>query len=147
MDLLELNRLLEMEKIAHNWTGFQRRPNQANFLIGTAQLTDTSGVFLPAVTLEIEVKPPVVVDRTVLLFSLRKRMLQTRCRIYQLEVCPGDKRSHNGDPVIYGPHEHLLEDEVHPVAGKGVNYDDWSGSFKWFLQRINVRDFEVDRPW
>lgn len=139
--------MLGVEKVAHYWTGFERRQNQANFLIGTAQLSDVSGVFIPAVTLEIEVKPPVVVDRGLVLFSLRKRELGKRTRVYQLEVCPADKRSHNGDPIIYGPHEHFLEEEASAITEKDVSYDDWDSSFRWFLRRVNVRQFEVERPW
>ncbi len=147
IDMLQLQRLLNGGKVAHNWTGFERRDNQANFLIGTAQLTDLSGIFIPAVTLEIEVKPPIIVDRPTLLFSLRQRVGALRGRLYQLEVAPHDKRTHNGDPIIYGPHEHFLDEEVYAVNEIGVNCDDWDGSLDWFLRRVNVENFKVERPW
>ncbi|MDB5576893.1 MAG: hypothetical protein JWR80_2069 [Bradyrhizobium sp.] len=147
MDRADLDILLLKPKRAHNWTGFQKRENQANYLIGLAQLSDLDDVFMPGLTLEIEVKSPVLVERCLVMFTLRKRMGALRPRLYQLEVCPSDKRSHNGDPVIYGPHEHFLEDEVHAVTEISVNCDDWDGAVDWFLKRINVHKFKVERPW
>ncbi|MEJ7804849.1 MAG: hypothetical protein WKG03_02870 [Telluria sp.] len=135
-----------MPKKAHNWTGFSQRPNQANFHIGTAQLSDLAGVFIPGITLEIEVKTPIVAQRCLMFFTLRQRALGARPRLYQLEVCPTEKRSHNGDPVIYGPHEHFLETDVSGVSEIGVNCDDWDGALKWFLSRVNVIDLEVPNP-
>lgn len=145
--LVELETLIAKPKVAANWTGFYPRANQANFLIGVAQLYDLGGISLPGVTVEIEVKPPIVANEPLILFSLRQKFGAIRFRMYQLEVCSKAKRSHNGDPIIYGPHEHLLESEVRAVSESGVDYHDWSGSLEWFLRRVNVEDFKVARPW
>lgn len=147
LDRDNLDALLLREKHAHGWSGFQKRENQANYLIGVAQLTDSGGVFLPGLTLEIEVKAPVIVERCLIFLTLRQRQGTKRPRIYQLEVCPRDKRSHNGITTIYGPHEHLLEDEPTPVAEVGVNCDNWDGSMAWFVSRTNISDLKVERPW
>lgn len=66
--------------------------------------------------------------------------------MYQLEVCPPEKRSHNGDPVVHGPHEHFAEESVRPVSASGVNCDDWEGTLKWFLSRVNVTNLKVENP-
>lgn len=147
IDRTQLDILLVKQKFARNWSGFQKRENQANYLIGSAQLTDGDGVFLPGMTLEIEIKAPVLVDRCLIFFTIRQRAVSRRPRLYQLEVCPRDKRSHNGATTIYGPHEHFLEDEPYPVSEMGVNCDDWNSSLQWFLRRVNVIGLEVDRPW
>lgn len=142
-----LDALLLQPKIAHGWTGFQKRENQANFFIGVAQISDKADVFLPGLTLEIELRTPIEVDRCLALFTLRKRVVGGRPRLYQLEVCPRDKRSHNGDPVIYGPHEHFLEDEVYAVDDLSVNCGSWDASLSWFVSRVNVENFSVESPW
>lgn len=147
LDRTQLDALLLRKKHAHGWSGFQKRDNQANYLIGVSQLTDSGGVFIPGLTLEIEVKAPVMVDRCLLFFTLRQRAIGKRPRLYQLEVCPRDKRSHNGATVIHGPHEHFLEDEPRAVTEMSVNCDNWDASFGWFLERVNVVDLKVERPW
>ena len=147
LDRTQLDVLLLKQKRAHGWSGFQKRDNQANYLIGISQLTDSEGVFIPGLTLEIEVKAPIMVERCLIFFTLRERAIGKRPRLYQLEVCPRDKRSRNGVTVIYGPHEHFLDDEPRAVTEMSVNCDDWEASLDWFLKRVKVVDLKVGRPW
>jgi hypothetical protein len=146
-DADEILRLIAIPKLAHNWSGFQKRSNHAGSVIGIAQLSDSSNVFLPGITVEIEVKAPIITSRCLLLFTLmRQRTGVPRHRIFQLEVCPADKRSHNGASVIYGPHQHIGEQEPTAVSEIGVNCDDWDGSLAWFLRRINLTPFGIENP-
>lgn len=146
-DLEEVTRLIRLSKSLRNWSGFQKRSNHAGSLIGSAQLVDESGTFLQGLTIEIELKAPIVTNRCLFLFTVMQRQrLATRKRIYQLEVCPADKRSHNGLTTLYGPHEHLAEDEPYEVAQERVNCDDWDGCLQWFFQRINLQHFDIEKP-
>ena len=146
-EISEILKFAAMPKVAHNWSGFIKRPNHAGSVIGSAQLSDANNIFIPGVTLEIEVKAPIVTTRCLLLFTImRRKGAVPRNRVLQLEVCPKDKRSHNGVTVIYGPHFHVGDDEPTPVDELGVNCDDWEGSLAWFLRRINVQPFAVEKP-
>lgn len=146
-DIEEILELVALPKIAHNWTGFQKRNNHAGSVIGSAQLSDSNNIFIPGTTLEIELKAPIVTDRCLFLFTImRRKGLLPRQRIVQLEVCPTDKRSHNGLAPIYGPHLHMGDVEPTQVSENGVNCGDWAGSLAWFLHRINVQPFTVEKP-
>jgi len=144
---LEARQLISRPKFVRNWSGFKKRDNHAGHVIGSAIIVDENGISIPGVTIDIEVKAPVVVvGRCLVLFTLRKRDGKNRPRIFQLEVCPRDKRSHNGLTTLYGPHEHILEEEPTSVVNSEVHCEDWTGCFSWFLQRINLGHFEVDEP-
>ena len=145
-DPIDLSTLLATPKLAHNWSGFQKRNNHAGSVIGSAQLSDASNIFIPGITLEIEVKAPVVTARCLFLFTLMRRKGLVRRRIVQLEVCPVNKRSHNGVTTIYGPHLHIGDDEPHAVSERGVNCEDWDSALDWFLTRINVSPFVIEKP-
>jgi hypothetical protein len=142
---IDLSNLLALPKIAHNWSGFQKRNNHVGSVIGSAQLSDMNNIFLPGITLEIEVKAPIVTARCLLLFTLMRRQGLARRRVVQLEVCPTDKRSHNGITTIYGPHFHIGDDEPTAVSENGVNCEDWDGSLGWFLNRVNVYPFAIEK--
>jgi len=142
----EIQLLMARSKFVRNWTGLSPRSNHAGHLIGSAQLSDESGTFLNGITLDIEIKAPVVTAECLFQFTLRQRIGKMRCRLYQLEVCPGQKRSHNGNPILYGPHEHYGDIEAYAVSDSGVNCSDWDASLRWFLSRINVEYFEIVKP-
>ena len=146
-DVSEIPDFIKVPKLAHNWSGFQKRNNHFGSVIGSAQLSDLDNIFLPGITLEIEAKAPVVTSRCLLLFTImRRKGVQPRHRIVQLEVCPSDKRSHNGVTTIYGPHLHIGEDEPTAVEEIGVSCEDWDGSLAWFLCLINVHPFQIEKP-
>jgi hypothetical protein len=142
----EALQLIAQPKSARNWSGFKRRDNHVGHLIGSAILVDQQEITIPGVTIEIEVKAPIVTSRCLLLFTLRHREGKRRPRVYQLEVVPGDKRSHNGEVSLYGPHEHFLELGAVSIQSPEVHCDNWEGCFDWFLKRINIAHFEVERP-
>jgi hypothetical protein len=133
-------------KTAQNWSDFKKRDNHAGHIIGVAQITDPDGVFIPGLTLEIEVKATIVSPQCLFQFSLRQKRGKLKEVVYQLEVTPQDKRSHNGLTPIYGPHEHIGDSEPRPVTSSSVNCDDWDGCLAWFLGQINVSGFQAERP-
>lgn len=66
---------------------------------------------------------------------------------YQLEVAPATKRTHIGNPDIYGPHEHIGdEDEPKAVVSPDVNCDNWDKVVIWFFNRVSMTPFQVENP-
>ena len=126
-----------------NWSGLRPRNNHVGHLIGVAELIDSDGVTLPGFTLQIEVKAPIDSPRCLFLLSIMKLQNRKRKRIYQLEVSPMNKRTHNGENIIYGPHEHV-GDTVGTVSD--VRCEDWKGVLNWFFTRTNITNFEIQDP-
>lgn len=138
--------LIEAAKVAQHWSGFQKRDNHVGHVIGVAQLTDENGVFIPGLTLEIEVKASIVSPQCLYQFSIRQKKGKLKEVVCQLEVTPHEKRSHNGLMPIYGPHEHIGDDEPRPIQDSGVNCGYWEGCLNWFLQRVHVTGLQVEKP-
>lgn len=97
---------------------------------------DELGVTIPGVTIEICLRTPQVVDDCKYTFTLFRLDKQRKRRIYQLEVVPRAKKSHNGPPRIYGPHVHRLDDVT------AVNLDlcckDYQDWLAWFCEQVNL---------
>jgi len=143
----EAQSLISISKTIDGWRGFQARDNHAGHLIGSAQLIDSTGVYLPGLTLDIEIKQSAVSAQCLFQFSIRRRRVKLREIVYQLEVVPFAKLSHNGFTKIYGPHEHVgSEDEPTPVTNSDVNCENWDGCIAWFAKRINVAGLQVEKP-
>lgn len=114
------------------------RDNHAGLLLASAQPEDATGAIIPGLTLQLEVKRPVVVDRC--LYELGLFLLEhgIRHRVYQLHVSPPNKRSHNGaSGTFYGPHEHIgdlasLMTQPDIVCGR------MDVAFALFCSRINL---------
>lgn len=138
--------LLAAPKQALRWSGFKPRSNHAGHLVGVAELVDPQGITLPGYTLQIEIKAPVDTARCLFLFSIMQLHQKRRRRVYQLEVAPRSKRTHNGATAIHGPHEHAGEDEPTPVAHPDVDCDNWPGALRWFFNRVGVQPFDVEDP-
>jgi len=114
------------------------KDNHAGLLLATAQPEDDTGAFIPGVTLQLEIKRPIIVDRCLYEFGLFKLDHGVRRRVYQLHVSPADKRSHNGPTgPIYGPHEHVGT-VVQPVIEQGVACGSPNVAFLYFCRRINL---------
>ncbi len=138
--------MINSPKQALRWSGFKPRSNHAGHLVGVADLVDAQGITLPGYTLQIEIKAPVDASRCLFLFSIMRLHQKKRLRVYQLEVAPRSKRTHNGPTPIYGPHEHVGDADPTPVTDSGVDCDNWTGALQWFFSRISVQPFEVEDP-
>ena len=138
--------MLKTKKTALRWTGMQQRHNHAGHLIGVAELVDQNGITLPGITLQIEVKAPIDSARCLFLFSIMQLRNRKRSRLYQLEVAPSSKRTHNGLLPLYGPHEHIGEEQPTSVADDGVKCDNWTGSLQWFFTRAGIDHFDIQDP-
>jgi hypothetical protein len=105
-----------------------------------------SGVFLPGLTIEIEVKAAVVSPQCLFQFSMRQKTGKLKEIVYQLEVPPFAKRSHNGLTPIHGPHEHIGDGEPSPIVDSSVNCENWDICLDWFFRRVNVSGLQVEKP-
>jgi hypothetical protein len=138
--------MLTVQKTAIDWTGLHKRHNHAGHLVGVASLIDPSGVTIPGLTLQIEVKAPVDAVRCLYLLSIMQLRHRKRIRVYQLEVAPSEKRTHNGETTIRGPHEHFGDATPTAVSNHSVRCDNWSGVMQWFFERTCITPFEIEDP-
>ena len=114
------------------------RSNHIGLLLATAQPDDETGAIIPGLTLQLEVKRPVVVDRCQYEFGMFLLEHGVRRRVYQLNVTPRDKRSHNGvSGPIYGPHEHI-GDSVEAVTDPDIQCGQLDVAFQLFCRRTNL---------
>lgn len=142
----KVQQILQQKKFAKNWTGFRPKESHWGLLVGTAIVFDADEVSIPGMTLQIELRVPTLVDDCLIILSVFQRAGSVRHRAYQLEVCPVDKLSHNGESPIYGPHVHLPNGEVHPVRDAGVDCANWDGVLAWFLSHTKIERFDLDQP-
>lgn len=117
------------------WT---ERDNHVGLLLATAQPEDDTGAIFPGMTLQLVIKRPVVVDRCLYELGLFQLEHGVRRRVYQLNVSPTDKRSHNGPGgALYGPHEHV-GNQVLPISDPHISCGHLDVAFAFFCQRINL---------
>lgn len=118
------------------------RANHAGNVIAVSVLLDAEGITMPGFTVQLEARAPVVVDSCLFLFSIMLRTQKGQRRVYQLEICPAGKRSHNGKTgPLYGPHEHLgiaPNDIAVQVLDPALHCGNWAGCWEWFLKRCNL---------
>lgn len=131
-------RLMSMPKLCSASLAWSERDNHLGLLLASAQPEDETGAILPGLTLQLEIKRPIVVDRCLYEFGLFLLEHGVRRRVYQLNVSPADKRSHNG-PLgpIYGPHEHV-GNQVLPIDDPDVACGRPDVAFACYCRRINL---------
>lgn len=122
------------------------RNNHVGHMVAVSDLLDASYTTIPGYTIQMEIKAPVIVSSCLYLFSIMRHQAKIRRPVFQLEVAPNDKRTHNGTPPIYGPHLHCGDEEPEPVQHPDVHCGDWAGSLKWFLEQARIEPFSMDDP-
>jgi hypothetical protein len=143
----EILALLNRPKLTVRWSGWASRGNHSGSLIGIAELVETTGVTIPGVTIQLEVKEAVAVDSCLFLFSVMHFSNRMRRRLYQLEVAPAGKRTHNGPTPLYGPHEHIGSMEPSRVTAPDVNCGSWGSCLAWFFTRVSITPLQIDDPF
>lgn len=130
--------LMSLPKLCSASLVWSERDNHVGLLLASAQPEDETGAILPGLTLQFEIKRPIVVDRCLYEFGLFLLEHGVRRRVYQLNVSPTDKRSHNG-PLgpMYGPHEHV-GDRVLPIDDPDVACGRPDVAFAHYCRRINL---------
>lgn len=138
--------MLHAVKTAARWSGWQQRNNHAGHMLGVAKLVDAGGITMPGLTVQLEIKAPVVAVSCFYLFSIMRLAGRERRPVYQLEVVPHGKRSHNGLLPLYGPHEHVGALEPVGIDHASVNCDDWDACLTWFFIRTSIVPFDPSNP-
>lgn len=130
--------LMALPKLCSASLSWSERDNHVGLMLASAQPEDESGAILPGLTLQLEMKRPIVVDRCLYEFGLFLLEHGVRRRVYQLNVSPADKRSHNG-PLgpMYGPHEHV-GNRVLPIDDPDVACGRPDVGFAYYCRRINL---------
>lgn len=146
LNVEQIQQLLIRPKRTGVWSGWEHRSNHAGHMIGTAALLEQDGTTIPGITLQVEIKAPVVAVSCLYLFSIMQLAGRERRRLYQLEVSPSIRRSHMGIAPIYGPHEHVGDTEASPVTDPNVHCDQWDGSVAWFFLRTSITPFHLPHP-
>lgn len=132
------DQLMAFPKLCNVTLTWSERDNHAGLLLATAQPEDTTGAILPGMTLQLVVKRPLVVDRCLYELGLFQLDHGMRRRVYQLNVTPADKRSHNGpNGPLYGPHEHIGH-QVLPVDDPDITCGRLDVAFAFFCRRIHL---------
>lgn len=130
--------LMALPKQCSASLALSERDNHVGLLLASAQPEDETGAILPGLTLQFEIKRPIVVDRCLYEFGLFLLEHGVRRRVYQLNVSPADKRSHNG-PLgpMYGPHEHV-GNRVLPIDDPDVACGRLDVAFAYYCRRISL---------
>ena len=122
------------------------RQNHAGVKHCSAVLADLNGVTIPGLTVELEVKAPIVAAACFYQLTIFRFAHGRRTRAYQLAVFPASKKSHiDAQQVIYGPHEHFGE-PAFAVTDQAVGCDRWPSTYAWFLNRCNLQAPTIDLP-
>ena len=136
IDQAKARQLMAVPKKVYGSPEWRPRTNHAGHLYLQSQFEDEDGALIAGLTLQIEIKAPIIVQRCLCLFTLFSFSHGAKHRVYQLEVAPGNKRTHNSqDGALYGPHEHIGE-IVEPVDGLSCN--DFEGACAYFAHRCSI---------
>lgn len=97
-----------MSKYVGSDLHLQPRRNHAGYTSASARPDDMFGATIPGLTVELELKAPSLIDACKNIASIYLSRHGVKYRVYQLEVQPAAKRSHN-EPgnTLYGPHQHI----------------------------------------
>lgn len=131
--------VMQEQKFANHPVVWAEKNNHKGLLLSSFQVEDETGAYVAGVTIRLEIKKPIVVDRCLYEFGLFKLHNGASRRAYQLNVTPSDKASHNTTSgPIFGPHEHV-GDAVYAVSQPGVHCGNLDVAFKFFCERINLQ--------
>lgn len=115
------------------------KQNQSNILLCSLQPMDVTGSYMSGLSIALEIRKAALVDRCCWEFGLFKLHGRVNARVYQLNVTPADKQSHNGTlGAIYGPHEHHGS-EVTPLTRPPLDCAGIEAAFEYFCQKINLQ--------
>lgn len=136
IDQAKARQLMAVPKKVFGSPEWRPRTNHAGHLHLQGQFEDEEGALIAGLTLQIEIKAPIIVQSCLYLFTLFSFSHGAKHRVYQLEVAPSHKRTHNSpEGALYGPHEHIGE-IVEPVDG--LSCSDFDGACAHFAHRCSI---------
>jgi len=115
---------------------WKHRTNHAGHAYLAGQFEDEDGAIIAGLTFQVEVKAPVVSTRCLFLFTVFMLLHGAKQRLYQLEVAPAGKRTHNSaTQTTYGPHEHI---GALVVEVSSVGCHDFDGAIDHFAKQCSI---------
>ncbi len=128
-----------MSKYVGSDLHLQPRRNHAGYTSASARPDDMFGATIPGLTVELELKAPSLIDACKNIASIYLSRHGVKYRVYQLEVQPAAKRSHN-EPgnTLYGPHQHIGDCALeydHSKVSCSTPIDDF---FRLFCAEANI---------
>lgn len=136
MNRADAQEVLDQPKFGDPPAAWSQKPSHANALVLAFGVTDSSGIALPGLTVDMEWQPPKRLRRETLLLSLQRKQSGITERVYQLELCAPDHPSHMElGTMQFGPHEHVGDSTTMLPGLSGTKF---SAALQYFLERTNV---------
>lgn len=135
----EIAEIVAMEKFMTEDLDWRDSPTNSNYLAATDTLLDNTGASIPGVSYELQVRRGRYTEDCRFELGVFRLKGGKRHRVYQINVCPENKRSHKGpEGWWYGPHQHFgnRAQRFEPPVHLGCDHAAW---FKEFLKRANIR--------
>lgn len=130
--------ILERQKLLVGELTWSEDPNQSRYRLARFVVADENGVTIPGLTVEFDFRRGLIVADCKFSFTIFSQRGLKRCRVYQIEVMPPERRGHNGESGgIYGPHQHFGERAavLDPVGLGCLDHEQW---LREFLRRANI---------
>lgn len=142
----DLYQLVACRKILYlPFPDWEQKPTNSRFWTRSIEVYDESYVTIPGMLVCLESRTGRIPGECKDLYTLfQQRPWGDWERLFQIEVVPGDKRSHNGpDGEVYGPHLHYGHDpsshQVRQIASVlSCAVDDRRGWFRRFQRHVNI---------
>ncbi|MGE8451753.1 MAG: hypothetical protein ACN6OP_14235 [Pseudomonadales bacterium] len=135
----EAEPLIALSKYVRGDLHLQTRKNHAGYMSAAARPEDLFDATIPGLTVELELKAPLLVDACKNIASLYLLRNGVKYRVYQLEIQPPTKRSHN-EPgnVLYGPHQHIGDQVITYDTAKASCSTPIEKLFELFCLEANI---------
>lgn len=134
----ELRSLIERPKLLVGELAWDEDPNQTRYILARFVVADDSGATIPGLSVEFDFRQGMVATDCKFTFTLFSQRGNRRCRVYQIEVIPIERRGHNGDSGgLYGPHQHFGE-AAQSIDTDGLGCLDHERWLHEFLRRANI---------
>ena len=137
----EIGEVLAMEKFMVSNLVWAEKPNNTNFLHAQSLLANADGVVLQGLSVHLCVRVGRFAPDCLWDFGLFRFKGGKQLRLYQINVAPADKVTHNArEGAWYGPHQHFGASRVEKLDGNPpapcVSHEAW---FKEFLVRAKIQ--------
>lgn len=134
----EIKQILARPKILLGDLAWGADPTQSRYQLARFLVADDDGATIPGLTVEFDFRRADVANDCKFSFTLFVQRGTARRRVYQIEVVPPHRKSHNGDSgALYGPHQHLgeraLAIDVGPLGC--MHHEQW---VREFLKQANI---------
>lgn len=134
----EIQQILIRPKILLGDLIWGEDPTQSRYQLARFLVADENGATIPGLTVAFDFRRGNVANDCKFTFTLFGQRGTARRRIYQIEVVPPERRSHNGESgALYGPHQHFGEKAL-PLNVDALGCTHHEQWVREFLKRANI---------